>query len=914
MKPVGIIGTALVVLLVSSWACGGDDSAADCDPALTRCGTECVSTYSDPEHCGTCGNSCGPGGVCLGGSCAGECPAGETNCGGFCRDLQTDRSNCGACDEACAPDEVCSAGDCAVGCGTGLTDCGGACRDLQVDPDNCGACGETCDPGQVCSAGACVLDCSAGLTECSGACRDLQVDPANCGTCGNACDPEQVCVAGGCALSCGGLTECSGTCRDLQVDPDNCGACGHACDPGQLCSGGECALECGGPTPTLCDDRCVDTQTDPAHCGADAADCTGGEACAAGETCVAGACQLACVGGTVPCGDECADLDSNPRHCGACDAPCAEGEACFDGWCGTRPTGDADGDLISDYDEGEAEATDTDGDTTPDYLDADSDGDTIPDDIEAGDDNPATPPRDTDGDDVPDFRDLDSDSDALTDADEIARGTDPIDEDSDGDGESDGVEVAGGSDPLDPASTVGGHGGFVFDLVPGGVDRTDTLTFEPAVQKADVLFVIDTTGSMTGEINNLQTSLSTVVSDVRGVIPDTAFGVSRFDDFPTGGYGDASCGTESDYPFQLEQRVTTVATAIQAGVDALDAPLHCGLDYPESQIEALYQAATGAGFRSPTGAVWSSPFDAATGYDPALGHGTIGGAGFRADALPILVMATDDTFHRHWSDTTVAAGDRTTWCGETSSAGCDAYASADFGAAADQQPKTRDQALAALGGIGAKVIGIASETSFGSDQRTELSAFAVRTGSWIAPDAGGNCAVGFGGAAVAAETWDPDGPGPSAARPLCPLVYSVREDGSGLAGTVSDAIMDLALFMHFSTLHTEARDNPATPAVDESRFYLRGIPVSADPATCSTMPGVADRLPPPTGDGAFDSFIDVPPGCLVTFQIVAQNDGFVPATCEDQVFDLDVIIVGDDVVEADRRTVVVRVPGDPTRC
>ena len=130
---------------------------------------------------------------------------------------------------------------------------------------------------------------------------------------------------------------------------------------------------------------------------------------------------------------------------------------------------------------------------------------------------------------------------------------------------------------------------------------------------------------------------------------------------------------------------------------------------------------------------------------------------------------------------------------------------------------------------------------------------------------------------------------------------------------ITDAIEHLVTFVHFSTLHTEARDNPATAGIDESRFFVRGIPVSADRVTCDPMPEVDDLLPA-GGDGTYDSFTDVVPGCLVTFQIVARNDGFVPRTCTDQIFNLDVVIIGDDVVEADRRTVVVRVPGNPSLC
>jgi len=972
----GLCMATLALALWGCDGSGRDTDA--CDPPDTECGDACIDTSSDPENCGGCGTECAVGEVCSSGTCTtGGCPSGLTDCDGACVDTTFDPSNCGACGTACADGEVCSAGACSSSCGPGLEECDGTGRDLQVDPANCGGCGTTCDPGEVCSAGACATTCGGGLQQCGDVCRDLQTDRNHCGACDDACDAGEVCTDGVCALECGGSspTLCGDRCVDVNTDRAFCGAdastCadGETCAAGQVCSGGACGMECGGSTPTLCGDRCVDVTTDRSFCGADASTCAdetcadgetcaagvvcvtgeciiecggatptlcgdrcadvttdaefcgadastcaGGVACALGEVCVAGACELVCAGGTTECSGECVNTDSNPDHCGSCDFPCPGGEACFDGLCGTRPTGDADGDTISDYDEGEATSVDTDGDGTPDYLDTDSDGDGILDSAEAGDTNPATPPRDTDGDDTPDFQDVDSDNDGVEDDDEVTVGTDPFDWDTDGDGESDGVELAGGSDPLDPTSTVGGAGGFVFDLVPGGVDRTDTLTFEPAVQRADVLFLIDTTGSMGGEITNLQASLATVVADVTSTIPDAAFGVARFDDFPTSTYGSNPCGTEADYPFELEQRVTTAMADITAGVAALNTPLHCGADIAESQIEALYQAATGDGFRSPAGVSWADPFDGATGYDPSIGHGLIGGAGFRADALPIIIMATDATFHRHWADVTIDPADMATWCGSVVGDGCEPYSATNFGAAADQIPKTRLAALTALDGIGAAVIGVASELSVGSDHRTELSSFAVRTGTWIEPDAAGNCAIGPSGGDVPAEVWDPDCSGPDPAQALCPLVYSVSSSGAGLATTVTDAIADLVSFRFFSTLHAEARDNLTTPAIDESNFFVRGIPVSADPTTCSPLPGVADRLPAPGGDGAFDSFVDVEPGCLVTFQIVARNDGFVPATCADQLFELDVIIIGDDVVEADRRTVVVRVPGNPSLC
>lgn len=239
----------------------------------------------------------------------------------------------------------------------------------------------------------------------------------------------------------------------------------------------------------------------------------------------------------------------------------------------------------------------------------------------------------------------------------------------------------------------------------------------------------------------------------------------------------------------------------------------------------------------------------------------------------------------------------------------------NFGAAADQQPKTVAETLTALRGIGARVFGLSVDGgSATSDQRTELTAFAVGTGAYVDP-VSGMCDTGVGGALRAPEMLDPDGAGPLPAAPRCPLVYSTRSDGTGVGTGIVRAIRNLTSFVSFSTIHTEARDNPAT-TIDETRFFVRGIPVMYERASCPTAPMFADRLTgtTPGPDGTLDSFTSVVPGCRVTFQIVARNDGFVAATCTDQVFNVDVIVVGDDTVEADRRTVVVRVPGDRSLC
>jgi len=122
-------------------------------------------------------------------------------------------------------------------------------------------------------------------------------------------------------------------------------------------------------------------------------------------------------------------------------------------------TTDADGDTISNGDEGSDRAVDTDGDGFPDFRDTDSDGDGIDDALEAGDDDVLTPPVDSDMDGTPDFRDLDADGDGIPDAVEGAEDTDGdgildfADLDDDNDFVTDVDELIDGTDP--PADSDG---------------------------------------------------------------------------------------------------------------------------------------------------------------------------------------------------------------------------------------------------------------------------------------------------------------------------------------------------------------------------------------------------------------------------------------------------------------------------
>jgi len=96
----------------------------------TVCNGQCVENQTDNFNCGTCGNACPNGSVCVGGACA--CPAGLSQCNGTCVDPGTDPGACGYCGHACAGGQVCSNGQCVTACDVGLTACGASCQRLSI--------------------------------------------------------------------------------------------------------------------------------------------------------------------------------------------------------------------------------------------------------------------------------------------------------------------------------------------------------------------------------------------------------------------------------------------------------------------------------------------------------------------------------------------------------------------------------------------------------------------------------------------------------------------------------------------------------------------------------------------------------------------------------------------------------------
>lgn len=166
----------------------------------------------------------------------------------------------------------------------------------------------------------------------------------------------------------------------------------------------------------------------------------------------------------------------------------------------------------------------------------------------------------------------------------------------------------------------------------GAGEVTTTLDIPASLAVIDLMFLIDSTGSMRDEIDAVRSRLrERVVPGVRAAIPDAAFGVALFGEFPVRPHGPGSV-----QPYLLRSPITTDITSVEAALD--ETPTWGNLDDPEAAIEGLYQVITGAGYGSS-----SDPgFVPASAGCPAGGNG---GACFRPEALPIVMLITDAPMH-----------------------------------------------------------------------------------------------------------------------------------------------------------------------------------------------------------------------------------------------------------------------------
>ncbi|MGZ3478239.1 MAG: hypothetical protein ACXVCJ_27325, partial [Polyangiales bacterium] len=373
-----------------------------------------------------------------------------------------------------------------------------------------------------------------------------------------------------------------------------------------------------------------------------------------------------------------------------------------------------------------------------------------------------------------------------------------------------------------------------------------------------------------------------MIPKLKAAIPNVGIAIAHHDDFPVSPFGFPGSATEkADVPYELLNAVTTNKAVAQSSVFLLQ-PYRGGA-LPESQYEAQYQMLTGEGF------AWTA--GAGGKIDPNLPPtGFSGGAKFRAGSLPVVVEITDAS----WFDKTQY----------------------DTPTAGKLSPHSKDQVISAYDKIKAKFVGVHARigTEAACDNYATAScdsakglgqavAMAQATGSVLDPGlagcAAGKCCTGVGGAEV-----DPTGG-------KCPLVYTAKTDGTGVADGIVAAIKAISVGSAFDVTaqksnepsNMDVKGNP----VDATKFIakLRAMGEGSAPEMCK-----ARATKDTDADGTDDTFIGVTVGEPVCFEVIPKMNDFVEGAKDaPQFFKAYIDVVGvPGSIKLDRREVTFLVP------
>jgi hypothetical protein len=443
---------------------------------------------------------------------------------------------------------------------------------------------------------------------------------------------------------------------------------------------------------------------------------------------------------------------------------------------------------------------------------------------------------------------------------------------------------------------------FFFTLPYMAASQKKPLSFTTLIQSIDAFFAVDTTASMTPSITELRDKLqNTIIPGVKAAaVKDAWFGVGAVEDFPVSPFGQPNyrAGMPDDQPFILVQAMTADVNAARNAVSALlfgaSQTRGNGGDWPEGQIEALYQIATGEG-NVRAGVVNVPPHKV-----------KIGGVEFRPGALPVVTLISDAIFHTKGEGRT---------CTATTTMGAPVTLQADYTGTVAAVAHTRAEAAAALNKICAKVIGISTLRTMMTGIRTDpngicpatsdLIGYARDTGALVPPEAwdlpmrpagcaAGRCCTGVNGAGE-----NPDGSG------RCPLVFKTLDNAAGLSVQITSGITQLARFATFDVV--TQKSGVATGDKGEM------LPMGRTTADFIKAITPLDAMPPPPPPAikapviSGDKFTGVTPGSVVRFTIEARND-FQRATQSPQVFHATIKILAGGCADLDQRDVIILIP------
>ena len=313
----------------------------------------------------------------------------------------------------------------------------------------------------------------------------------------------------------------------------------------------------------------------------------------------------------------------------------------------------------------------------------------------------------------------------------------------------------------------------------------------------DVFLLFDDTGSFTSNSPIVRAAFPEIIASLQTSLPgiNLGFGVGRFEE-----YANFAAEYSTGRPFILNQPIvasgtTGFAASIQAALDRTT-PGYGG-DQPETDFEALYQTVTGLGFdgnnngtvadSGAAGLVATQLTPGSSGDVPSFASftadpsgsvlpaaGTLGGAGFRAGALPVILTATDTGFaYQPNGETTITGVGGVTL--PVSALTQTSRGSTPYGSGAGIQ-----QTITGLNALGALVIGLGTNPEANTDPRQGLESIAKLTG-----------AVNQSTATVANGTADPIAPGD-------PFYFQISSGfgasvANGVVAAIQNAVTNVAV-------------------------------------------------------------------------------------------------------------------------
>jgi hypothetical protein len=392
----------------------------------------------------------------------------------------------------------------------------------------------------------------------------------------------------------------------------------------------------------------------------------------------------------------------------------------------------------------------------------------------------------------------------------------------------------------------------------------DVLKFNTKLKQVDVAILQDTTGSMTGSIQNLKTNLSKaggIIDGLKAAIPDVGIAIVDHRDYPVDPYG-----MSFDFPVKVWQTVTTNVATAQAAVNNYS--LGDGNDVPEAQIPSMYHLLTGESLVYPGGSIPK--------HVPAAG--TEGGVDFRAGSFRVVVEITDAPWHNY------DVGDDPN--------NPDPYS---FGGPTYAQLKT------AFATLHAKYVGVVDQDGAPgphqeSDNLSDATGSNVPAAAFGGACGAGKCCTGFQGAAQ-----NPGGPGGS-----CRLNFN-SQSGAGLDLGIVKAIQAISIGASFDVTALPSNDPANAGGVDATKFIKQLRAMSEGDSAAGCPPHATKKSNPALGYD--DIFVSVIAGTPVCFEVIPDMNTIVPPKDAAQFFNAFIDVVGlPGNTKLDRRSVLFLVP------